>query len=138
MTETAEAMTINVKAITNRDTVGTLKKGGIVILATLKMVVQPDRRVDLLKTMMGMLEPARVEKGCLSYRLYEDIENRDAFLLMEEWAAQEDVERHISKESQRRLLALMDLLIEEPELRFYTVSRTVGMELIADVLKTPG
>jgi len=105
-----------------------------VILSTLKMIVQPEKRSDLLETMRGMLEPARVERGCLSYRLYEDVENRNAFVLLEEWATQEDLERHISKDNQRQLLALMDLLSEQPELRFDTVSHTAGMDLIENVL----
>jgi len=108
------------------------------ILVTLKMIVQPERRSDLLETVRGMLEPARVERGCLSYRLYEDVENRNAFVLLEEWATQEDLERHISKDNQRRLLALMDLLSDQPELRFNTVSHTAGMDLIENVLKTNG
>jgi len=98
------------------------------------MIVQAERRADLLETMMGMIEPARVERGCLSYRLYEEVENRNAFILVEEWATQEDVERHISKDSQRGLLVLMDLLSEQPEFRFNTVSHTAGMELIENVL----
>ena len=106
------------------------------ILVTLKMVVQPERRSDLLETMRGMLEPARVERGCLSYCLYEDVEDRNTFILVEEWATQEDIERHISKDNQRRLLALMDLLSEQPELQFNTVSHTAGMDLIENVLKT--
>jgi quinol monooxygenase YgiN len=99
------------------------------------MVVRPERRHDLLETMRGMLEPARVERGCLSYRLYEDVENRNAFVLLEEWATQEDLERHISKDTQRWLLALMDLLSERPELRFNTVSHSAGMDLIENVLR---
>jgi quinol monooxygenase YgiN len=105
------------------------------ILATLRMIVRPERRSDLLETMRGMLEPARVERGCLSYRLYEDIENRNTFVLLEEWATQEDLERHISKDNQRRILALMDLLSEQPELWFNTVTHTAGMDLIENVLK---
>lgn len=108
------------------------------ILVTLKMIVQPERRSDLLETMRGMLEPARVERGCLSYRLYEDVENRNAFVLLEEWKTQEDIERHLRKDNQRRLLALMDLLSEQPELRFNTVSHTAGMDLIENVLKKDG
>jgi quinol monooxygenase YgiN len=99
------------------------------------MIVQPERRSDLLETMRGMLEPARVERGCLSYCLYEDVENRNIFVLLEEWATQEDLEKHISKDKQR-LLALMDLLSEQPELRFNTVSHTAGMDLIENVLTT--
>ena len=109
------------------------------ILVTLKMIVQPKRRSDLLETIRGMLEPARVERGCLSYRLYEDVEDRNTFVLLETWATQKDLESHIRTDNQRRLLTLMDLLSEQqPELRFNTVSHTAGMELIGDVLKTYG
>lgn len=102
------------------------------------MVVRPERRNDLLEAMRGMLEPSRVERGCLSYRLYEDIEDRNAFVLLEEWATQQDLESHIRTDNQGRLLALMDLLIERPEIRFNTVSNTAGMELIESVLlKSP-
>ena len=103
------------------------------ILVTLKMIVRPEKRRDLLETMRGMLEPVRVERGCLSYRLYEDIEDRNIFVLVEEWATQKDLEGHIRTDNQRRILALMDLLSEQPQLRFNTVSHTAGMELIEDV-----
>ena len=105
------------------------------IFVTLRMNVRPERRSDLLETMRGMLEPARVERGCLSYCLYEDVEDRNTFILLEEWATQEDLERHIRTDNQRRLLALMDLLSEQPELRFNTVSHTEGMDLIENILK---
>jgi quinol monooxygenase YgiN len=102
------------------------------------MIVQPERRGDLLETMQGMLQPSRVERGCLSYRLYEDVENRNAFVLLEEWATQQDVENHIRTDNQQRLLALMDLMSEQPEFQFNTVSLKAGMELIEHVLKKDG
>jgi quinol monooxygenase YgiN len=105
------------------------------ILVTLKMIVQPERRSHLLEAMRGMFEPARVERGCLGYSLYEDVENRNAFILLEEWETQQDIESHISKDNNRRLLALMDLLSEQPILQFNTVSHTAGMDLIENVLK---
>jgi quinol monooxygenase YgiN len=106
----------------------------IKILVTLRMIVRSERRMDLLETLRGTLEPARVERGCLSYRLYEDIEDRNAFVLVEEWATHADLERHIVKDNQRQLFGLMDLLSEQPELRFNTVSHTEGMDLVENVL----
>ena len=108
------------------------------ILVTSRMIVRPEKRSDLLETMRGMLEPTRVERGCLTYCLYEDVENRNTFVLLETWATQEDLESHIRTANQRRLLSLMDLLSEPPELRFNTVSHTAGMDLIKNVLKTDG
>jgi Uncharacterized conserved protein len=106
------------------------------ILVTLRMIVRPEKRSDLLETMRGMLEPARVERGCLSYRLYQDVEDKNAFVMLETWATQEDLESHIRTDNQQRLLSLMDFLSEQPELCFNTVSHTAGMELIENVLKT--
>ena len=108
------------------------------IVATLNMIVRPERRRDLLETMRGMLEPVRVERGCLSYRLYEDVEDSNAFVLLEEWETQQDLESHIRTENQQRLLALIELLSEQPELRFNTVSHMAGMDLIEKVLKADG
>ena len=108
------------------------------ILVTLRMIVKPEKRSDLLETMRGMLEPVRVERGCLSYRLYEDVEDKNAFVLLETWATQEDLESHIRTEKQQRLLSLMDFLSEQPELRFNTVSHTAGMDLIENVLNKDG
>ena len=91
-----------------------------------------------METMKGMLEPARVERGCLSYRLYEDVEDRNTLVLVEEWKTQKDLESHLHTDNQRRMLALMDLLSEQPELQFNTVSHTAGMDLIERVLKAGG
>jgi len=109
-----------------------------VILATLRMTVRPEKRSDLVATMRGMLEPIRVERGCRSYRLYEDVEDMNSFVLVEEWETQKDLENHIRADSQRRLLALIDILSEQPELQFNTVSHTAGMDLIEAVRGTKG
>jgi quinol monooxygenase YgiN len=107
-------------------------------LVTLRMTVRPEKRTDVLEAMRGMLEPTRVERGCLSYRLYEEVGSRNALILVEEWETQEDLESHLRTDNQRRLLELMDLSSEQPELRFNTVSHTAGMDLIETVLRTDG
>ena len=107
-------------------------------LVTLRMTVRPEKRNDVIEAMRGMLEPTRVERGCLSYRLYEEVGNGNALILVEEWETQEDLERHLRTDNQRRLLELMDLSSEQPELRFNTVSHTAEMGLIETVLRTDG
>lgn len=108
------------------------------ILGTLRMIVQPQRRIDLLAALRGMLEPVRVERGCLSFRLYTNVEDINALFLVEEWKTQGDLDRHILTDSHRALLALMDLLSQPPEWRFHTVTSTAAMDLIKKVLRKPG
>ncbi len=108
------------------------------IIVTLRMTVRPGRRNDLAETIRGMLEPTRVERGCISYCLYEDIENKNTFTLVEEWKTRDDLEKHVRTDNYRRLLDLMDLLSEPYELRFSTESQTAEMELMLKLTHKKG
>ncbi|MGE5444241.1 MAG: putative quinol monooxygenase [Ignavibacteriales bacterium] len=102
--------------------------------ATLRMIVLPEKREEFLRNIRGILEPTRVEPGCKSYHFYQDIENENAFILVEEWEAKASLDSHIHKDSYRILLNLMDLLSEPPQISFNTISTTRGMEYIGEVL----
>jgi quinol monooxygenase YgiN len=102
--------------------------------ATMRMTVKPERRNDFLESIKGMLEPTRVKRGSISYRLYEDIEDRNTFALIEEWKTREDFENHVRTDTYRQLLALMELLGESLGFQFSTVAKTEGMELLTSVL----
>ncbi len=104
------------------------------IVVTLRMVVRSGKRREFLQTLRGLLEPTRVEEGCLSYRLYQDVENKNAFTLVEEWETQEDLDSHIRTDNYKKLLVTMDLLREAPEMKFNTVSHTAGIEHVSEVL----
>ena len=104
------------------------------IIVTLRMAVIPQKRSDFIETIRGLLEPTRVEAGCKGYYLYQDIEDENTFILIEEWETKTDLSSHIHKDSYRKLLALMDLLSEPPEIKFNTVSHSEGMEYVAEVL----
>ena len=101
----------------------------------LRMKVRPGNSDELLQVIRRMLEPTRVEQGCLGFRFYQDIEDRNAYTFIEEWESREDLEAHIHTESYRELLAVMDLLLAEPpQLDIHTVSQTAGIEFIEAVL----
>ena len=98
------------------------------------MTVQPDMRYAFMESIRGMLEPTRLERGCISYCLYEDIENKNTFTLVEEWKTRDDLENHVRSDNYQRLLELMDLLSEPCELRFSAFSQTAEMELMLELV----
>ena len=104
------------------------------IIMTLRMVVQSEKRDEIIQTIRGTLEPIRVEPGCISYRFYQDTENSNSFTLVGEWETQDDLERHIRANSFKTLLMIMDFSKERPEIKFNTVSHTAGIESVRLVL----
>ncbi|HJZ04526.1 MAG TPA: putative quinol monooxygenase [Patescibacteria group bacterium] len=107
------------------------------IITTLRIKVRPEKRDEFLKTVRGILEPTRVEPGCIRYQFYQDIENENAFILVEEWETKEDLDRNIHRENYKRLMVLMDLLSEPPEIKINTVSHRAGIEYLEEVLSNP-
>jgi quinol monooxygenase YgiN len=103
-------------------------------MATLRMRVRPEKRDGFLKAVRVMLEPTRVEQGCTSFYFCQDIEDDNTFTLVEEWENSADFDKHIRRDSYKKLLALMELLTGPPEIKINKVSKIAGLEYIEDVL----
>jgi quinol monooxygenase YgiN len=104
------------------------------IIGTLRMTVRPEERDGFLKAIRCMLEPARVEPGCMSFNFYQDIKDENTFILVEEWETNADFDNHIRKDGYKKLLLLMDLLSEKPDIKINTVSQRGGLEYVENVL----
>ena len=104
-------------------------------MASLRVVVPKKKWHEVLKTLRPLLAPTRVRQGCLDCRLYQDVEDENTFLLIQEWESQEALESHVFSDEYRKILAAMDLAAEKPEVMFHTVTRTAGMEFIRTVRK---
>jgi len=65
-----------------------------------------------------------------NYRLYQDYEDTNTFVVLEQWATQQDLERFVRSDNYRQLLVAMDLLAEPPEVKINAISYTAGLEAI--------
>jgi quinol monooxygenase YgiN len=101
------------------------------ILATLRLTVQAERRDEFLRYLHRTTEEGRKEPGCISCRFYEDMEHENTFALLEKWKTQEDLDKHIRMEIFRMLIGVMDILSGPPEILFEEISHTSGIEVIS-------
>jgi quinol monooxygenase YgiN len=66
---------------------------------TLKVVAiaetSSDRAEELKSICLGLIEPTRKEKGCISYELYQDITNPGKFTFIENWQSKEHLDIHL-------------------------------------------
>ncbi len=100
------------------------------IITTIKIKMPPEKRQEILQTINALTGSIRKEPGCRSCDLYLDTENTDAFLLLEEWTAQEDFERHVRAAAFSTLLGALTLVHDRPDVRINVVSDAAGMEKI--------
>ena len=100
------------------------------ILASVTIVSGAGQRDELRRALRALVGPVRVEPGCLDCRLYEDVEDPDAFTLVEEWADPSDVERRLRSNDYRLLLQLMESSAKPPKVMFHVVEQTQGLDRV--------
>ncbi len=100
------------------------------ITATLRLTTTQKTRQEIVGLLRSLIEPTRVESGCISCGLYADLQDPDSIVWVEEWGSQDALERHLRSAQYRKILAALEMCEERPDVRFNTVAKTSGMQLI--------
>lgn len=98
------------------------------IVSSTKISVIPENRKEFLQTLVSLIGRVRNEKGCVSHNVYQDVEDENAFIIIEEWETQADLDNHLRSDRFGVLLGALSLLSETPEIRFNTLAQTAGIE----------
>ncbi len=100
------------------------------IIVTLRIKVPGNRRKDFLDSVRSMLGPTKVQPGCISCDFYQDLNDPDALLYVEEWQSRQNLEHHVKSDLYRIILSVMDLSDGPPEFKLSTISQTEELEAI--------
>ena len=79
------------------------------IHATIRMTIPPQKCDEALKILRSMAEQCRNYLGCLSCRIYGDLQEKNVLMLEEVWRTQEDLNLHIRSDEYRNLLLVMEM-----------------------------
>jgi quinol monooxygenase YgiN len=101
-----------------------------VIIVRISMQALIEKKTEMMQTLLSMIEPARDEKGCLSYDVFYGIDGQTVFNLIEEWETREDLDRHIRSDRFSVLLGTKSLLAKPLEMKIHTVSHSEGAEVL--------
>jgi quinol monooxygenase YgiN len=106
------------------------EESALMIIVRIKMNALPEKQKEVEQTLHSMIETAGLEKGCLSYEGFCDLEDSYVFSLIEEWSTREDLNRHIRSEGFSVLLGAKSLLSQPVEIYIHTVSHSEGEEAV--------
>ena len=100
------------------------------IQATITMTIPPQQSGEALRIFKSITEQCLDEPGCLSCHIYGDLQEKNVFMLKEVWRSEEDLDLHLRSDEFRNLLLILEMALEQPEIRFDTISRSTGIETI--------
>lgn len=108
------------------------------IVFSVRVCVAAAQRAAFLASVAALLEPTRVVPGCDCCRLYTDCEDPNAFTLLEEWATQEALDRHLTSSDFKTLVAAIELSALPPTVHVDSVVQRAGIEIIEAARRAQG
>ena len=90
--------------------------------------MRPEKRKELTQTLLSIVEQLRKESGCLHAGFYRNGENEEDFLVVEEWATQQDSDDHLRSDLFTVLMGAGTLMRRPPEIVIHTVDRSTELE----------
>lgn len=104
------------------------------VVFRITMHVIPEKQLEIIQTLLAMIEPTAKKTGCLSFGVFSDIKNKNRFsLLLGEWKPREALNQHIASHQFSILLGTQALLCEPLDIQIFTVSRSEGLDAVHSI-----
>ncbi len=97
------------------------------------MTVRPEKRKEVMQTLLSMIESTRQEKGCLGYHVFQNIKDENSVSIIGEWETREDLDLYMRSDRFGILLGTKSLLKEKQGILIHTISHSEGMEAVTTV-----
>jgi quinol monooxygenase YgiN len=92
------------------------------------MKVRPEKRKELWQTLQSIVAQIRKENGCVNSNFYQNAENENNIVLIEEWETQKTWDDHLRSDIFMILMGAGSLLSRPPEIMIHTVSHSSELE----------
>jgi len=99
---------------------------------TVRLVAAPDRVDDIVRTLLRVVMlPAQQLPGCHFAQVYQRVNEPRRVDYVEEWDDLAGLRPQLSSERFSRLLELVEMAAEAPEVEFRSISETHGIDYVA-------
>jgi len=100
------------------------------IQSILRVVVFPEKQKAALELLDSLIGPMHVIPGCIHYRMYQDLENENRLVVEQDWESEATLHRFICSNAYIKILELIELSSQPPEILFNTISNIGKIELV--------
>jgi quinol monooxygenase YgiN len=91
-----------------------------------------EKRDGLIAVAQAVAQASRGEEGCIGYRFYEDTEQPNHFVFVEEWADQGALDRHFTTAHIAEFMgSIPATLTAPPEVMFHTIASSVDLAQVS-------
>ena len=100
------------------------------IISTIEIAIPDGKRGETLELLRMYLGPVCYKAGCISCKAYQELDTENSLILIEKWISQAYLDQHLRSSEYRKVITLMDISSEPPEIKYHTIWNSAGMELL--------
>jgi quinol monooxygenase YgiN len=100
------------------------------VIFLLKITPSAQQQREVLEILHHVEGPTSVYLDCLGCSIYERAGDSQEVLYLEQWNTLDAMYRHIQSAMFAKILAAMEMSTARPEVQFYEVSQSWGLDLV--------
>jgi quinol monooxygenase YgiN len=103
------------------------------MMTSIKIILPRKHKKDVFEALVRFKQLTEISMGCISCHINRDVEKTNTITYSEEWQSRHDLEKHIRSPNYRQVLEIIELSVQEPEIKFFTVSKIEGLEVVKTI-----
>jgi quinol monooxygenase YgiN len=90
-----------------------------------RVSTDPAKRAQLIEVAQKVAAASREDAGCISYRVFEDTEQPNHFVFVEEWADEDALQQHFRTPHIAEFMqAIPGTIVAPPDVKFHQIATT--------------
>ena len=113
------------------------KNTSIAVRSMIRMLIPLSKQSDALEILGAICAQIQIDPNCLWCRIYRGAEEQRAIMIEECWSNDESLLQHLRSNAYHRVLLVVEMAEEPPEIRFDDILQSSGIEKIENARKRP-
>jgi len=101
-----------------------------IVHSTIRMLIPLNKQSEALEILQTVSAEIQFNPNCISTHLYRGVDDSRAVMIEERWTSDEHVIQHLRSDIYRRILLVVEMAEEPPEICFDVIERSSGIEKI--------
>ncbi len=102
----------------------------VTVHSTIRMLIPLNKQGEALEILGAVCTQIQFEPNCIGTHLYRGVDDVRAIMIEERWISEEHMRQHLQSDAYRRILLVIEMAEEPPEIRFDRIMHTGGVEII--------
>lgn len=102
----------------------------VTVHSTIRMLIPLNKQSEALEILGAVCAQIQFEPNCIGTHLYRGVDDVRAIMIEERWISDEHMRRHLRSNAYHRILLVIEMAEEPPEIRFDTIMHSDGVEVI--------